>query len=138
MLIVYPCSKVFLKGHASVQGSTHQHVSSQPHKCDLWSTQCVRKTMTIVVKQPLYADSVETNDSMSGGHGCAKKMASATPVDPMIALRQEIDIMRLLRHPNIVALHEVRTHMERACLLQCGQTYSPECPRRGESSGYSI
>ena len=63
--------------------------------------------MGLITKQPLYAQPTESNDSLSGPLEASKKRAAATPVDPVIALQQEIDIMRSLRHPNIVALQEV-------------------------------
>jgi hypothetical protein len=37
--------------------------------------------------------------------GC-KKSPCKPPADPAQLLRKEVDIMRSLRHPNIVALHE--------------------------------
>ena len=61
----------------------------------------------MATKQPLYAEQNKSNDTPSGLLEAPKKQAATTPVDPVIALRQEIDIMLSLRHPNIVALHEV-------------------------------
>ena len=63
--------------------------------------------MELVTRQPLYDQPAAKNDSLSVSLEASKKRAAATPVDPVIALQQEIDIMRSLRHPNIVALHEV-------------------------------
>ena len=39
--------------------------------------------------------------------GGGKRSPAKAPADPMAMLRKEVDIMRSLRHPNIVALHEV-------------------------------
>ena len=38
--------------------------------------------------------------------GGGKRSPSKPPPDPAELLRKEVDIMRSLRHPNIVALHE--------------------------------
>ena len=38
-----------------------------------------------------------------------KQSPTKAAADPAAMLRKEIDIMRSLRHPNVVALHEART-----------------------------
>ena len=44
-----------------------------------------------------------------------KKSPSKPPPDPAELLRKEVDIMRSLRHPNIVALHEASRIMRPRC-----------------------
>ena len=46
--------------------------------------------------------------SPAEAEGGGKRSPAKAPADPMAMLRKEVDIMRSLRHPNIVALHEVQ------------------------------
>ena len=68
--------------------------------------QCVQKTVMLEKREPLHVLPGKDVDapSLEG----ARRRATSVPVDPMIALGKEIDIMKALRHPNIVSLHEVR------------------------------
>lgn len=68
--------------------------------------QCVRKTMTLERKEPLQA--LPGPEGSAASLDEARRRAAPKPVDPMIALAKEIDIMKALRHPNIVSLNEVR------------------------------
>ncbi len=45
--------------------------------------------------------------SAEPAEGSRRRSPAKAPADPMAMLRKEVDIMRSLRHPNIVALHEV-------------------------------
>ena len=58
-------------------------------------------------KTPPPAPAAETAEGGSG-----KRSPAKAPADPAAMLRKEIDIMRSLRHPNIVALHEVSFRSE--------------------------
>ena len=68
--------------------------------------------MTSETREPLQAQPAAANGGGDGGDAAspdARKRGPPKPVDPMIALAKEIDIMKALRHPNIVSLHEVRS-----------------------------
>lgn len=69
--------------------------------------------MTSESKEPLHALPAAVAAAVAGeasavSPDAARKRGAPKPVDPMIALAKEIDIMKALRHPNIVSLHEVR------------------------------
>ena len=50
--------------------------------------------------------------------GSTKRSPAKAPADPMAMLRKEVDIMRSLRHPNIVALHEASAIAARHLMQQ--------------------
>ncbi len=53
--------------------------------------------------------------SAEPAEGSGKRSPAKAPADPMAMLRKEVEIMRSLRHPNIVALHEVG-HASQGCV----------------------